>query len=182
MKWTSEAVTYLKDYYSVEGAEHCAKHLDRTINAVRLKASRLKLQGVDSWTPQEVVLLETYYPTKGLDYCIDVLSRTRTSVLGKAKRLGLRSGIRISEQPSALYYVYFPKLELYKVGITCNYERRSYEFGQETELLDLIEFSTGNEAYQEEQKLLKALSPYMSNKGLLNSGNTETFLWPENPD
>ena len=75
-----------------------------------------------------------------------------------------------------LYYVYFPKLDLYKIGITNSVSRRLYDLGESFyEILFVQEYATGHEAYNVEQQILKWLKPKLVNTGLLKSGNSETF-------
>ena len=76
-----------------------------------------------------------------------------------------------------IYYIYFPKLDLYKIGVTNNIDVRIRSFGHKANLLFAQEYETGSQAYNVEQKILKWLAPKLVNTGLLKSGNTETFKW-----
>lgn len=81
-------------------------------------------------------------------------------------------------KPAYLYYIYFPSLDLYKVGVTNNLKVRHSSFGIPTEMLHSEYFNTGAEALDEEKKALKQLKTFLYNTEELNSGNTETFTWP----
>ena len=74
-----------------------------------------------------------------------------------------------------LYFIYFPELDLYKIGITSSFKRRSKQFGYIPEIISLKRYESGKEAYIEEQHILKELDPYLVNTGKLWSGNTETL-------
>ena len=76
-----------------------------------------------------------------------------------------------------LYYVYFPRLDLYKVGITNSIDRRLHEIGEPYRVLFIQEYSSGHEAYNIEQQILKYFKAKLVNTGELKSGNTETFRW-----
>ena len=76
-----------------------------------------------------------------------------------------------------LYYIRFPELNLYKIGITNNFKRRLTEFGYKAELISLKTYDLPEEAYKEEQHILGKLKPYLIDTGILNSGNTETFMF-----
>ncbi len=77
------------------------------------------------------------------------------------------------ENANQLYFIYFKDLDLYKIGVTNNYKRRLKEFGHTPQLLTLKTYSTSQEAYKEEQHILKNVN--LVNTGRLISGNTETF-------
>lgn len=78
-----------------------------------------------------------------------------------------------------VYYIYFPELDLYKIGITNNINVRITSFGYKAVLLFAQEYQSGSKAYDIEQELLNQLKPLLINTGLLKSGNTETFRWPQ---
>ena len=80
--------------------------------------------------------------------------------------------------PAILYVVYFPKLNLYKVGITSNLSNRQKSFGHTSEILYIREFNNGIEAKNLEAKYLINVKDLLINTGKLKSGNTETFRMP----
>lgn len=73
-----------------------------------------------------------------------------------------------------VYLVYFPNLELFKVGITNNIDNRLKAFGQKCDLFWTEKFKTNAEARQRESNLLKRVTLF--NSMSLRSGNTETFI------
>ena len=82
------------------------------------------------------------------------------------------------EEPGITYLVYFPKLFLYKIGVTGRTtELRNDSQRQKYEIILEHYFDTGREAMQLEKEWLINVQPYKLNTGLLNSGNTETFRY-----
>ena len=77
------------------------------------------------------------------------------------------------------YLIFFPALNLYKVGITSNLDTRRKEFGETSEVIDTIVFETYEECASYESAALKKLEPHMEDTGILKSGNTETFRWDD---
>jgi hypothetical protein len=85
--WTPEEDEYLIGNYANRGRKVCADHLDRSINAVKGRASYLGVQAiVDGWTPDEDKLLIEMYRAIGRAGC--------------AKLLPLRSGAAIGMRAS----------------------------------------------------------------------------------
>ena len=81
--------------------------------------------------------------------------------------------------PGITYLVYFPKINLYKVGVTgkTTQERNSSQ-GYEYEIILEHKFDTGREALQFEEHWLDNIKEHKFNTGLLNNGgNTETFRY-----
>ena len=81
-----------------------------------------------------------------------------------------------THKPAVTYLIYFPSLEIYKVGVTGNLEKRMKQFGYEPEILLIRHFSAGKEAKELETRWLNTLEPFMHNTNKLKSGNTETFI------
>ena len=61
-----------------------------------------------------------------------------------------------TESSNLLYYIYFPELDLYKVGITNNWDVRKKTFGYTPVLLMSEILASGKAALNKEQELLKA--------------------------
>ena len=72
-----------------------------------------------------------------------------------------------------VYLIFFPELDLYKIGISNNPERRVAEFGYKADIVWVEEYLTHEEAKDREKELLSKVS--LINTGLLKSGNQETF-------
>lgn len=195
--WTQEQESFIKKYYRTQGAEFCATLLDRTERAVINKASKLGLKrdcGLSKRKKAFDTLLKNKEYTILIDFSDYVNSQTKIPV--KHNSCGFiwkTTGNNLSKlvgcpncstkgfdytSPASLYFIFFEELNLYKVGITNNWNIRKYDFGYTPILLSIQEFSTGLEAKEEETKLKEKLSEYLHNSGELKSGNTETFLWP----
>ena len=174
--WSEDDINFLIQNYSSLGAEKCAKHLGRTYEAISTKAYRLKLTKLTlPWSEQEEKFLIENYPNMGPAYCAEKLgNRTIHAVMTKAYMLDIQTNIRYNS--NTVYVVYFPKVFLYKVGITSSIERRAKQFGQPCVILKTIEYETSEEAAEVERCLLKSVT--LVNTGALNNGNTETFIQP----
>jgi hypothetical protein len=172
--WTEEEIQFLRDNYPEEGPAYCSEKLGRTPNSVTLKANRLdiKFDNKFLWTEEEIEYLIQEYPLVGASECAEVLERSWDAVRVKANRLGLCSP---RNESRIVYLCKFPSLDLYKVGITNNWERRSRQFGQPTKLLWTKEFPNESVARDYEKHILSKVNRV--NTGLLDSGNTETFRW-----
>ena len=97
--WSVEDIEFLTEYYPEEGAELCADVLDRSADAVRLKASRLNIPSNTKsirWTAEEDSVLLNYYISEGMSYCRNRLNRSIKSIEHRLGRLDLR--------PSSLNY------------------------------------------------------------------------------
>lgn len=86
---------------------------------------------------------------------------------------------RYHNEPTILYLLYFPFLQLYKLGITLQRRgiEKRYEIEPQTYIIyDTIIYNTGKEAYEKEQQLLTTYENvrYTGPK-LLKNGNTELF-------
>lgn len=201
-KWTSSETEWLICNYPIHGKQYCMEILNRTEGSIRRKATDLKLAVQDpgvaqrrnaferykSWIETtEYELLDSFDMYKGNQSKL----LTRHTSCGYEWRLSPNNASRLVGCPNCsksgfkatretfLYYIYFPALDLYKVGITVDWDKRKYDFGYTPELLSLIPFSSGTEAKEAEEVLLTKLSVYMANTGELKAGNTETFIWPE---
>lgn len=77
----------------------------------------------------------------------------------------------------SVYFIYFKEIDLYKIGITNNLQKRIYQFGYKPEIIFIREFEIGKDAKFLEKEWLDNIKDYKINTGLLRSGNTETFRY-----
>lgn len=88
--WTENDINYLLNNYSQVGKITCAEVLNRTPNAVRIKAKSLGIE-TGTWTKEEIEFLLEYYHLHGSEFCAKSLpKRSRQAVKSKALSLGLR--------------------------------------------------------------------------------------------
>ena len=73
------------------------------------------------------------------------------------------------------YLIYFPSLDLYKVGVSTDFYFRSKSFGAISEVILTIKHDTIESAKVLEKQWLSNLEDYLCNMEVLPSGNTETF-------
>lgn len=160
------------------GSTYIAKQLNRSTNSVRNKANLLgvKLGNYKLWTEEEETTIKNFYSTTSSVDLSKKLNRSIDSILHKAAELELQKERSLDKKSTKgyLYLVFFPALNLYKVGITNIPKRRFREFGFEHEVLSLLEGSYSH-IEELEKYLLKFIKPYLYNSGQLTSGNTETY-------
>lgn len=94
-EWTRDEEAYLKEHYPREGCKPVARHLGRSENAVKLRASRLGLDRraqiqYHRWTTREILFLEKWYPLKGGNYVAAKLGISPKSVRVKARNLNIK--------------------------------------------------------------------------------------------
>jgi len=197
--WTESDTAFLRTYYPEKGAEYCSTKLDRTNRAVRDKARKLGLTSNKSRLAASSLLKAGEYveSLRSTDYeALEPYATSKTPILHMHKTCGYKwettpdnikvisgcpncsSYANIQDKPTYLYLVYFESLDLYKIGVTLNWNKRKYEFGEKPTLLSLLEFSSGTLAYASEKVLKYKLQKHFVDFGILNSGNTETFIWP----
>ena len=198
MKWNNDEIEFMHSCLEM-GWKHkeIALELNRTVDAVAKRCSRLDMKSPKkvkedkpkksrkltteeyiSRLPRDIVLLQPY---KGSN--IKILHKntktkekwysTPTNILYSGSK-GTASGFDPNKR-GYCYCIYFPGIDLYKVGITNNVKRRLLEFGREAEIIFIRESKSGYNTLKLEQKWLKNLKDYKVNTGLLYSGNTETF-------
>lgn len=87
---------------------------------------------------------------------------------------------RFHEHPTILYMLFFPKLNLYKLGITMEKRGIKTRYSDEKEPYEIhqqILFNSGEEAYTLEQNLLLKYKDFSySGPNVLKAGNTELFV------
>ena len=108
--WIDEDLETLKLYYSDIGAEGVQKKLKypRSIQAIRLQASLLKLTSPIYWTEEEIEKLKKYYPLEGYFCYKRFKNKTKGAIQSKAFRLKLPSSIDWTDNEIALLKKYYP--------------------------------------------------------------------------
>ena len=108
--WTEEDLAILKAEYSKVGAEGLVNKLayPRSIQAIRLQASILKLSSPVYWTEEELQILRQYYPEEGYRCYKRLNNKSKQAVQGKAFRLGLESTWDWTDKEIARLKQYYP--------------------------------------------------------------------------
>lgn len=202
-KWTEEELSFLVENYPIHGKEYCSKKLNRPEASIRAKASRLGLKVLDIGKNQRLNAFNKHLDLlKDSDYeFLDTFDnytgnsaklKHKHKVCGHIWRISPNNLFKLVGCPGCskkgykefqktfLYTAYFPALDLYKVGVTVNWDKRKSDFGYKVELVYIEVFETGKEAYLEEAILKERLKPFMYNSEELRNGNRETFIWPTN--
>lgn len=180
-KWTEEEIKFLEEHYSKDNINLCIEFLNRSKSSITTKASRLKLTKgikIDRFTEDEILFLINNYNSLGVHECSEILNRSYFSVALKASRLNLTTK-NSSNHPSEqfiVYNIYFPLLNIYKIGYTTNLSRRFAEFKSPVKIIELFYFKTKSEAKIKEMELLIAYKTRLKDTGLLPAGNSETYI------
>lgn len=197
--WTEEEISFLQENYPNKGSAFCEEKLKRTNRAVRDKARKLGITSNKSRLADSNLLKSGKYSEilKDTEYeALESYVSSKTPILHKHKICGYiwkttpdnikaivgcpncSSSRNIKDRKTYLYFIYFERLNLYKIGVTVDWDRRKNEFGETPLLITLEEFSTGKDAYKAEKTLKEKIFKHLYNSGILLAGNTETFLWP----
>lgn len=89
--WTDEEIEYLRLHVDNDSYEEIAKHLNKTEDSVRVKATRLNmLTHGTKWSLGEEELLRHYCNTKNIYELVYLLERSEKSIRHKANELGLK--------------------------------------------------------------------------------------------
>jgi predicted Zn-ribbon and HTH transcriptional regulator len=191
--WTEAEIDVLMDNYPKHGKEYCAKILGRSTSSVKSKAQKLGIKHT-AYSKYVKTQKDHERDIKGLGYSlIDEYIDPTTKIWHKHNKCGFEfkaaptalitdraqcpncASHSLSE-PHYLYFIKFEELGLYKVGITKNLNTRLKQFGYSPTLLKSWYFTDGNDARNNEQRLLKGvLCQKLANTGKLRTGNTETF-------
>lgn len=83
--WSKKEIEILKENYEKKSANMISKHMDRTKNAIYLKAQNLGLESKvcgsgKIWTDEEVKILKEKYPTKKTSKLAAELGRSELSI------------------------------------------------------------------------------------------------------
>ena len=193
-RWTTEEEALLREVYPLYGAQRCAELLERPAQAVRLKASRLKIKTTLGYSNERYILeLKERNPkVVSIEPYIDSLTciahkclkcsniwntKPKTALEGYGcPKCSARIDLSV---PTNLYLVSFvlDEIKYYKIGITKNEPRKRYlaEWNKLNMKVEwVINFATGYEAKKVEQQLLKDNDCYKIDTGALAGGNTET--------
>lgn len=108
--WSLDDIEILKANYQELGAEGVQEKLKykRSIQAIRLQASLLKLSAPIYWTDQEIENLKLWYPQYGYFCYKKFKNKTKGAVQAKAHRLGLDSKWAWSDSEIKLLKKYYP--------------------------------------------------------------------------
>ena len=173
--WSESEEQFLYDNIDKEWS-WCAEKLKRSTHAVELKAAKMgiikKVQKY--WTEEEDEYLIKNWPAGNILDITEHLQRSFDSVKSRADKVLKIVRPRNINSYGYLYIVYFPELDLFKIGITNSIDRRIRQFGYKCEILSMLKGSY-REVYMMEQEMLKIISPYKVNTGKLYCGNTETY-------
>jgi predicted transcriptional regulator len=179
--WSKEEEEFLINN-AKKGAFYIAKQLNRTVSSIQNKAQILNtnLGNYKFWTSNEDIILKKLYSKTCLIQLSKNLNRSIHSISHRASNLGLKRDVSIDKESTTgyLYVVFFPELNLYKVGITNNPKKRLGEFGVNCNLLSLLE-GKYSEIEKLEKYLLNFIKPWLVNSKKLRNGNSETY-WVEN--
>jgi DNA-binding CsgD family transcriptional regulator len=95
--WTQEELLVLKTHYQKKGAKYVAQTIGRSLFAVRMKASDLKIKFISPtlWTKEENAFIRKYYSSKGAKYIAKKLGKSAVAVTARAGRIGIRGTIFI---------------------------------------------------------------------------------------
>lgn len=189
-RWVQDEIDLLKvmikqNYSHTE----CGEELNRSISAVQTKCYELKIisnynkkrntKEYQKEINDSLMVLEPYINahTKILHkhICGHIWKAEPNSILkGKSCPKCADYGFDTSK-PAVTYCLYFNKLNLYKVGITGNLNRRLKEYNYNPEVVFIRKFKTGLEAKELEKLWLKNINHLKVNTNKLFTGNTETF-------
>ncbi|VXC73789.1 conserved hypothetical protein [Enterobacterales bacterium 8AC] len=94
-KWTIAELTFMEAHYGTMSTVDIARHLGRTVVAVRLMAQGLGLckTQTPAWTEQEIAVLHAHYAEgAGIRYVQALLpGRIKAAIMAKVKELGITS-------------------------------------------------------------------------------------------
>ena len=192
-QWSLSDERFLRENYD-KGSAYCAEMLNCSINAVDMKAFKLKIRRGKvggqqlTHTEYEERLMQKEidcYPveeykgsaTKILHSCINghQWSATPSNILSGYGCPSCSSTGFKSDKPAVLYYV---KLgDYYKIGVTNRTVRARFAQDKDKPLIILQEtkYSTGAEAKVEEQRLFNLFPPINVPGYLKHGGNSELY-------
>lgn len=108
--WSEGDIKILYENYSkLNGAEICAKLLNKPKSSIQKMAARCKLQQGRVWTTETIEILKQYYPIEG-KYCYKrIHGATQAATQAQAHLLGLHAPITIwTEEEDLLIKQYYP--------------------------------------------------------------------------
>lgn len=191
VKYTDEDIKILKRYYPTEGTDIIKRLPKFSTEGVRSKAHNLglvvdqdekrRLYWENKLEGTEYLLLEPPAPKSGKTLIKHITCGHEWKV--RLSDLAAYSGCPNCSMGNwnrkIFYLIFFPELNLYKIGICIKLNRRRGQYNYDSEVIQSIAFETPEACAKYEADLKKKLQPYMYDSGLLHSGNTETFMWPD---
>lgn len=173
--WSAEEEVWLRENYLTLGPSYCSKFLARTVKSVERKGDKLDLRFYKKWTREDDAEVIDKYPFMCSIKLASSLKVSLVQLLNRAFYLGVQKANSLDKTTLGfLYIVKFPKLDLYKVGITNNPTNRFSSFGHFCEVLSLLQ-APYKDVEALETYLLKYIDKYKINTKKLTSGNTETY-------
>ena len=196
--WTKEEEEQLRLIYNELGARECSKVLNKSIDAIKQKASRLGLKSPRSkaWTTEDydnellnkeldVLRLEPYAgsQTPILHECyLGHEWKARPAHIIQGKGCPTCAAFQFNKSlPAILYYIKIAKdnLSYYKIGVSNKDLAVRFALDSDKCITPLLveSFTKGQDAYDKEQTILKEFATYrVTVPGFLKSkGNTELF-------
>lgn len=85
-RWTAEEDQYIAEHYKSDSVEDIAKHLNRSVKAVYMRAFRKKKKSSHAWSEEEIEYLEEHYGKKSNLLIAKKLGRSVQAVEKKAAR------------------------------------------------------------------------------------------------
>lgn len=103
IKWSKEEKEFLKKEYPLKSAEYISDLIDRSKNAIYIKADEM---GIESrkcgsgvrWTQKEIDILKEKYPIEDLSKLSSELGRSKSSIKSKAEELGIKKRKELREE------------------------------------------------------------------------------------
>lgn len=108
-EWTEQDLKFLKENYSRFGAKYCANILNKSINQIRIKASKEKFKFLGILSLDDRDFIRKYFPIFGRSYCCEKLNKRITDIEAFVLRAGIKSN-PITEFNSSLYIDHYINL------------------------------------------------------------------------
>jgi len=189
--WTREELQRLKELYPVMGMK-CAPLFGRSEKAVSVQASKHGInkikhtkESIQDSLPEGYKVMSYINTTASMSVLHKDCGRTFTvasptrHLYKNQKFTGCPSCKSIIPDDIELtgnkvYLLYFPDLNLYKLGISVNPEQTSKQYGHDAIIIWVETYENYATAKAREDYLLSKVTKV--NTGLLKTGNTETFV------
>jgi hypothetical protein len=174
--WTQEDINILiQEVPKCISYKELSARLNRSEIAIEQKARSLGLASNRFFSSYEDSVIIEEYPEGDVFDIAEKLNRSHDAIVKRAFRLKIK---RKTKHPTAYLYIVkfieYPELNLFKVGLTNNPDRRFREFQTKVEVCSLLHGSY-EDICNLEQYLLNFIKPYKKNYDILRSGNTETY-------
>lgn len=123
------------------------------------------------WTQKEIEYINEVYGYKSGYEIAEVLNRTYSAVNTKIKKMGIKKANRYHT-----YIIYFPELDLYKLGYSKNPKIKAKSFNEKFEIIFTRVFNTKKEALLLERHWKRNIQNITVNLGLFpDNGDSEIF-------